>query len=317
LQIEAALIIGYRRSENLKIISQSCIAAGITRLYFSLDMVDKNDLRAVADHEACLRVIRVLELDSNLKVVLQIQDSNVGCAVAVVSGCDWFFKHETFGVVLEDDCIPSKAFFRYVSDSAGFLIDSPEIWLISGSQVCKSIESLSGSYVSKYALIWGWATNSDKWKEISASLRVRPKKLKLSNIFSPEYSYWYFGAKRAETGIVDAWDTILLQRMHEHGKLSIVPYQNLVQNVGGDEFAVHTKSTDLVNVIAVGDYWAEKFPARDLRADERLRHDFYKISVRHLLTTRVHWLLDRALILAQRSKYRTLNHRLNAAHAHH
>ena len=39
---------------------------------------------------------------------------NLGCKYAVSSAITWFFENEEQGIILEDDCIPRKEFFRYI-----------------------------------------------------------------------------------------------------------------------------------------------------------------------------------------------------------
>jgi hypothetical protein len=129
-KIEAVLIIAYRRSANLERLLQICQNAEIQRVYISLDAINGDDALAFEDNRNCVKVIQRFQKDYPGKIIPRINKINLGCAVNVVSSCDWFFSLEDFGVVLEDDCIPAKDFFDYLQHMREKLSADSRIWLI-------------------------------------------------------------------------------------------------------------------------------------------------------------------------------------------
>ena len=291
-KIEAVLIIAYRRSANLERLLQICQNTEIPRVYISLDAIKGDDALALEDNRNCVEIIQKFQKNYPGKIIPRINKVNLGCAVNVVSSCDWFFSFEAFGVVLEDDCIPAEDFFDYVQQMREkFAVDS-RIWLICGTQLAPVDQNSDGAILSRYALIWGWATSSLNWIQISVSLRQPVKNFSNKKNTSVENSYWYYGALRAEKGLVDVWDTILVQRMRALGKYAILPRTNLVTNIGFDSRATHTTGNNLVKQQPIGPYLRSEVLSHDSDVDTYLRKNIYKIYTFRYFSNRVRNILD-------------------------
>ena len=288
---DSVLIIGYRRAQNLSNLISTCLDQGVRKIYISLDNVKQGDLEAKKDHLECLKIIEKAITDHSDTIYFRALSDNVGCAVGVISACDWFFSQEPFGIVLEDDCIPSKYFFEFVNNAKIFLFENDDLWLLCGTQFAQSKSLENGYFLSKYALTWGWATFDFKWFEISRNLRKSVHDYHASFKIIPEDSYWFFGALRAEQGFVDVWDTILLHRMLTLGKKAILPYQNLITNVGYDDRATHTKGQNQIKK-HVGIFESSPKRENDREMDNEIKKEIYQIRCRHLLSNRVRRLLD-------------------------
>ena len=109
-----------------------------------------------------------------------------------------------------------------------------------------------------------------------------------------ESVYWKEGSRRARAGIVDAWDTPLVNYIVQSGFFTLAPRNNLVSNVGDDHVATHTNS---------GSDWLRKETGTfnnssslklefDSENDDYLKRDFYRIRKRHLISTRLTRLRD-------------------------
>jgi hypothetical protein len=291
----SVLIIGYRRSVNLDLLIRSCIDNNINKIFIALDnIIDKsNDLQAIQDHLECAKVVKNAMQKSPGLIEFAIQEKNAGCAVGVLSACDWFFSKVKYGIVLEDDCIPTSDFFKFVVDQFNNLEINPDAWLICGTQLVSYDQNLQGAYLSKYALTWGWATTNVKWIEIYRSITNLKRSFRsFSQAMNPENSYWNFGALRAELGYVDVWDTVLLNRMINQGKCAILPYQNLIENIGSDEVATHTKGDSLSKQLKKGRYIPDGKIQSDFLMDDLIKKNVYRISYSHLLRNRIRRLLD-------------------------
>jgi len=291
----SALIIGYRRSINIESLIRSCINNNVKKIYIALDnVIDKSkDSQAFQDHLDCRKIIDTAMQSNPGLIEFAIQERNVGCAVGVLSACNWFFSEVNYGIVLEDDCIPSSDFFKLVVDQFNNLEANPNAWLICGTQLVTYDQNLQGAYLSKYALTWGWATTSIKWVEMYRAITVKNNTPRsFLQVINPENSYWFYGALRAELGYVDVWDTVLLHRMMQNEKMSILPYQNLIENIGSDDVATHTKGGSLSKQLNLGTYCHTSNIKSDVLMDELIKKKIYRISYSHLIRNRMRRLID-------------------------
>ena len=290
---DAVLIVAYRRYENTKKIIDLCILNGIPRIYVVVDFPANEKSEAAFDVARMKEQIIDVSNSSLIPIQYRFRESNSGCAASILSACDWFFEHEDFGIILEDDCIPSNGFFQMISCYKEQLISNKDIWMICGTQFAPESLFPSEAALSKYALIWGWASSSSKWNVISQSLRDSNKFESYRNLISPESIYWNAGSRRAINGFVDVWDTAVLNAMHQRKKYAILPKKSLVQNIGNDPAATHTKDASPWLNRDVGTFHPDGTEAKYSKAvDQWLNANFYKISARHILTTRITFLLD-------------------------
>ena len=113
---DAALIIAYRRWENVAKLIDILKVQGVKRIYIAVDRNSPSDLTSSVD------VNKTIEIAINARSVVEVlnvavHSKNVGCSAAVLSACEWFFENEEFGLVFEDDCIPATEFFTYSNKS--------------------------------------------------------------------------------------------------------------------------------------------------------------------------------------------------------
>jgi hypothetical protein len=289
---DAALIIAYRRWENVAELIRILRVQGIKRIYIAIDRNSSSDLPLSVD------VDKTIEIAINARrqveaIYVSVHSENVGCSAAVLSACDWFFENEEFGLVFEDDCIPATEFFTYANKSKQVIESNNDVWLFCGTQFATDLPNQDSWSLSKYALIWGWGTSREKWKQIALALKNDALNVYDRNISIAEKQYWKAGALRSSSGIVDAWDNVLIQRMLCLGKKAILPQFSLVTNIGNDSAATHTIGNSSWLRMKTGSFGIPTHdPSENPILDLWLKNKFYKISIRHILTTRITNLLD-------------------------
>lgn len=172
------------------------------------------------------------------------QESNLGCRGGMVAAIDWFFSHVSEGIILEDDCLPSRSFF----DLAAAFLDNyrtdSDVWGMTGDNSARI--RIGGSETvgfSRYALIWGWATWADRWAKYDRNLETYSRQQSTGTGWSNLFEKAVFRSALdsiLEAGIPDTWDVQWAWTvMHHHGVWGI-PSQNLVTNIGFGEDASHT-----------------------------------------------------------------------------
>ena len=80
---------------------------------------------------------------------------------------DWLFENEECGIVLEEDCVPTKAFFSFVDQMIPKFRNEAKVWCISGDNYLD--KSLSGYdyFFSHYHWMYGWAS----WRRVWSGIR--------------------------------------------------------------------------------------------------------------------------------------------------
>lgn len=308
----AALIVAYRRSESVLRIIEVLAKSGVTKIYIALDSAQLEN--ALANNESNALLDSLLRIKENLPLEIKIakHSENVGCSAAVLSACNWFFSNEEYGIILEDDCIPSVDFVTFALSARKIIEQVPNLWMACGTQFAPSHLIGDAWITSRYALIWGWVTSRDKWSLI-VDLILNPQTIGASSLVDRcERQYWNAGARRSSVGIVDAWDNILISQMIAKGAEAVLPQASLVSNVGFDAAATHTKNqSQWLSHVPAPFEAPECTPRYNENVDEWLKKHFYGIKFRHLLSTRITKLFD--LVTGKQARAISLKERSNRA----
>jgi hypothetical protein len=290
----AVLIVGYQRVEAIRSILDQCLLAEVRKVLLSLDFPKIATPETLANHERIQRLyIEYLpKFDSFLTRFLNV---NIGCSANVLSSCDWAFSQHEAVAVLEDDCKPSQGFFEFCQESAGYLKTHSEVLLACGTQFVPEAERGVSPILSKYALTWGWFTDADHWKTIKSELILLSRQKKL-NLITLDYErvYWGEGSRRAYQGYVDVWDTALVALINKSAYYSLLPPVNLISNIGNDSVATHTGQDKTWTNATQENYTHGDFgvPTVHAQADLWLKKNFYGITFRHLISTRITRIID-------------------------
>jgi hypothetical protein len=195
-------------------------------------------------------VIRQVDWDCELKTLFR--DKNLGCKIAVSKAITWFFEHEEYGVILEDDCLPDLSFFPFCEELLIKYKDDERIGHIGGNCFFPGMvnDKLSYDFCS-VSHIWGWASwrrvwqnydlNFSYWEEAKEDKNMRKSLFKNLNeeiYFSSFISDTLKGNKGINT-----WDVQYLYMLRVQNRLSVYPAVNLVTNIGLNlTEATHTTS---------------------------------------------------------------------------
>jgi GR25 family glycosyltransferase involved in LPS biosynthesis len=305
------LVVAYKRAENIEKIFKTCIANGVTTIYFAVDgpTNERDDISVERVKNTILELVRATEIKAKFK----FESKNLGCAAAVISAIDWFFSTEHQGIILEDDCIPTSDFFEYIRDAMPILEINPDIWLASGTQFFPKEVGGNGWVLSRYPMHWGWATTSRAWLENKFELDRNPPTFSkfVSSLRSPELIYWFAGERRAFYGFTDVWDSIYASNMYRLSKYAIVPDSNFVTNTGNDLYATNTVGEEPYTHREVHRYLkVDQLPENSVKYDRLIRKEFFNIRLSHYFSTIYTMFLD--YLKPNRKILPHLDSRLNA-----
>lgn len=237
------LLIAFRRPDETRRVLSVIGEIRPQRLYIAAD-----GPRNAKDEPHCAEVRRIVsDLAWDCQPSFLFQKVNLGCKHAPVAAIDWFFQNEEEGIILEDDCIPSKSFFLYCAVLLDRYRRNPRVWHIAGNNFGIEPRYFKEEAYSFSSLpqVWGWATWRDRWKYYEKSPFAYGQKV------SSRWRRWPLsnGAKIAKLrhlkslrNGLDAWDYQWHFTVFNHGGLCVYPSTNLVSNIGNGETATHTVS---------------------------------------------------------------------------
>jgi hypothetical protein len=220
-------------------------------------------------------------IDWDCEVFTKFSDLNQGCKVAVSSAITWFFSHVESGIILEDDCLPSPAFFRFCREMLVRYQYDDRVMQISGSNYLGNKYSPEFDYYfSSINDIWGWATWRRAWKHFDLDMHGYQEFKKSGGVSrylqDRAMSNWltlYLDDALNDGATV--WSSQWTYAMAKCNGLTIAPSKNLVYNIGFDDRGTHSsnKSWQLYN----------EFPVSDLKVinhPKQVKRDFFADKVR-------------------------------------
>ena len=240
------LILTFNRPELFQGLLQLVAKVNPTAIYVGIDGPRPDN---ETDHIAKNEILGVLEgFDSPCPVYILERSSNLGCKIAVSKAISWFFSFERAGIILEDDCFPTEAFFDFCARQLHTYEHDTTVFSVGGYRAFRSSARSGLSVFTRYPQIWGWATWSHVWEKYDASLKDW-KDLKARNWLKHEVKlnpiarfFWAQKFDLCQLNQIDTWDYQLAFLAFKMKASSILPPQNLVRNVGFDVRATHTNS---------------------------------------------------------------------------
>lgn len=192
--------------------------------------------------EETREIIKDINWDCEVKTLFR--DENLGCGKAISSAITWFFYQVKYGIILEDDCLPSEDFFTFCRLMLIQHEQNKHIMQINGFNPYGGNKRSNLYFKTIYPKIWGWATWQDRWQKNSFELSqwdqfMANKRFYLSRFGVIEGLIRYFVWKRIRSNIernndATTWDyqwnfAIMMSRGY-----CIEPSVNMVKNIGMD-----------------------------------------------------------------------------------
>lgn len=243
-----ALIV-FNRPAATRCVFAAIAAARPARL---LIIADAPRADRAGEQQRCEEVLKIVSnVDWPCTVETNLAKENLGCRHRVKSGLDWVFSLVEEAIILEDDCLPDPSFFPYCAQLLERYRDCGQVGIISGfNPMQRSFPFPYSYYFTKLVLIWGWATWRRTWQKYDEKLTSWPR-VKEDGLLrfmwrtrKPLESWTnIFDSMHSGTG-PNAWSYNLVYTSWMQNWLNVVPSRNLVQNIGFDQDATHTKRAD-------------------------------------------------------------------------
>lgn len=242
------LFLVFNRPEITSQVFESIRQAKPPRLYVAADG-PRLGREGEADLVARTRAIATA-VDWSCEVKTLFRNENLGCKYAVIGAISWFFEHEEQGIILEDDCLPSRDFFIFCENLLDRYAEDERISTITGNNFQNNNQRGDASYYfSKYNHCWGWAGWRRSWQCYQGDLRFWPE-WSASEDWTQhtpdkvERRYWQTIFDRVHQGQIDSWAYPWTACVWFHGGLTATPNVNLISNIGFGVDATHTLGND-------------------------------------------------------------------------
>lgn len=246
MNIPIALII-YNRPTQTRIVFQE-----IAKIKPEILFIIADGPRFTGEVTICEETRAITEIINwDCDVKRYYSDVNLGCKVRVSSGLDWVFEQCKNAIILEDDCLPHTSFFPFCEELLIRYQANDQVMMISGQSYWFDRRMPRESYFfSKHTLIWGWATWRRAWKHYDLHMNEWPKIREtdwlLNQIGDPNLeAQWVKIFDKTFSGQIDSWDYQWKFSLLFNQGLSIIPYTNLISNIGFGESATHTKNKNI------------------------------------------------------------------------
>ena len=230
------LVIAFLRKDNVLQIVKTLLESKCGRIYVSID--GGRTSKETESQKLLIQELDELSKNSGINMYVNHYSTNFGVALGVIKAIDWFFEHETSGVIIEDDLVFDSNFINFCEKGLKKFGNFSEILMICGTQPFEREEFRNEIQFVNYPMIWGWATWRNKWeimREFILDSNITKGKWKF-----PHAHYWKVGVRRVQSGIVDTWDIPLAASMRRLSLIAALPPANLVKNIGYDSFGTHT-----------------------------------------------------------------------------
>lgn len=242
----SVLLLFFNRADHFSQVWAEVKKARPSRLFLYQDgpREGRDDMPGILE---CRALVADDQIDWECEVHRNYQEKNVGCDPAEYLSQRWAFSLTDKCIVLEDDDVPSQAFFPFCKEMLDRYEDDPRVTLISGFMVStpealypQSVGERTPSYFFTRAFsIWGWASWArvvNAWEgdyaflNDPARLQMLRQKVKL---YKQRNDMVEMCINHKATG-KEYYESIFWAYMLLHDGLAIMPSQNLINNIGMD-----------------------------------------------------------------------------------
>lgn len=240
------LLIFFARPKETSLVFNEIKKARPSKLYLYQDGPRDNRKDDIANIKKCRDIVE--EIDWDCKIYRKYQLENFGCDPSEYISQKWMFETEKYGIVLEDDDVPSQSFFPFCKELLEKYMDDERINMICGMNNTDVSTHIDESYLfTQLGAIWGWASWKrvvDTWDGEYKWLEDKENQTKLKNAINNEDMYRRFlktCMRHKETGKAH-YESIYAASMFLNNRLNIVPKYNLITNVGVGLETTHSVS---------------------------------------------------------------------------
>tara|TARA_B100000767_G_C19769905_1_gene539402 strand:+ start:1564 stop:2409 length:846 start_codon:yes stop_codon:yes gene_type:complete len=233
------LVFAYNRPSHLRRVLISLEDYKIQKINIILDgPKNKKDI-------ICQKEIQSIVFGkSNIKINFIHRKKNLGLAKSITTTLDKFSKIYESLIIIEDDCIPRKEFFKFTLASLKKFQSDISIGAICGYQLPEiQINNHRNMEIYKlnYFIPWGWSVWSKNWTEFRKQKNEIFNKKNLSYKIKSKVIKKLLDKKKKTN---DIWSLKFIIFNYINNKKYIFPSKSQIKNIGFDGSGINSKVTD-------------------------------------------------------------------------
>ena len=183
------------------------------------------------------------------QLVLTESPENKGLAKSVINGVTKVIDKHGSVIVVEDDCVPSPYFLRFMNNALCFYKDESRVGSIAGyaPPIIFPKDYQPDVFAAYRSCSWGWATWKEIWDKVDWDLTYiqeffqNPEMIKKLNSFGGDR---FMRLYRNVVFNANSWSVKFGAHHIKNGLVTIYPRYSYISNIGCDETGVHSKSAD-------------------------------------------------------------------------
>ncbi len=182
-------------------------------------------------------------------VTVTESSENKGLARSVIAGVTEIIEKYGRVIVVEDDCMPSEYFLKFMNNALDFYSENKMIGSVAGyiPQIQLPADYKKDVFTAYRSCSWSWATWADRWANVDWELRYISdfyKNPSLIKRLNSNGSDRFIRLYRQTKGNGSSWSVRFGAHLVKNGWLTVYPRYSYVQNIGCDESGVHSTSDD-------------------------------------------------------------------------
>lgn len=234
------LFIVFNRPDTTQIVFDAIRQARPKQLFIAADGPRDNHPDDAINCAQVRAIINQIDWECDVKMLLR--EHNLGCGRGVSLAITWFFDHVERGIILEDDCVPDQSFFSFTEQLLHRYKHEEHVMMITGTSfLFNKVQRKQSYFFAKHYPIWGWATWKRAWQRYDFTMQSwdAEKRDWLNQFFKNKNmaDHWAENFEQIKSGKLDTWDIQWAYACIRHGGYSVIPYTNLISNIG--LFGVH------------------------------------------------------------------------------
>jgi hypothetical protein len=251
------VLFAYERPEKTELVLKQILEIKPAKLYVFIDGPKRPE-----DEPKCKEVRKLIDQIKDVHIIKYYGVENRGVGRQLPYGLDIVFELEESAIILEDDIIATRSFFKFCAECLNKYKDNPKIYHISGCNAYEDINVPDSSYYFSHIVSgWGWATWKRAWETFDHDL-TSWRDQKDTDFFSDipinkrEKEFWI---EMFDVHYMNkdpwAWDYQWTYACWNNKALAITPQISLVENIGFDEESSNTtcKPKKIIRAKTLGD----------------------------------------------------------------
>ncbi len=212
--------------------------------------VFQDGLRDGMDDSEWKKVNRLIHAIDWCEREIVVSKHNKGLAKSIVSGINYVLLEYDAVIILEDDCVPTSGFMRFMQQCFEKYEKEETVYSVSGYAWPIPVESQEyDAYFCGRISSWGWGTWKDRWVKFERNYDLL-NDIRSNEEASKRLSQW--GGRDTLpillgniNGNIDSWAVFWSLKIITNNGLCINPYRSLIANIGCDGSGEHCGTSDM------------------------------------------------------------------------